>query len=74
MTTLQPGTTQIFAFPSDAHRQAFIADLIIAGVTQWATNVDPDEEQAERFLVAVPTDQVGLVLTHRATADGLLKH
>ena len=46
---------EIFMFPTEADRQVFIADLRkIAPDAPYATNIDPDESETERYLVAIP--------------------
>lgn len=46
---------EIFTFPTEADRQAFIADLRkFDPEVAYATNMDPDESERERYLVAVP--------------------
>jgi len=47
---------EIFTFPTEADRQEFISDLRkMAPDAPYATNMDPDEGEAERYLVAIPT-------------------
>jgi len=52
----RPEKCEIFTFPTEEDRQAFIRDLQKFGSaeTPYATNMDPDEGEAERYLVAVP--------------------
>jgi len=46
---------EIFTFPTEGDRQGFIADLQkIAPEAPYATNIDPDESETERYLVAIP--------------------
>jgi hypothetical protein len=45
---------EIFCFPTEQHRADFIADLKTFGSVPHATNIDPDESEKERWLVAVP--------------------
>ena len=47
---------EIFTFPTEADRQGFIADLKrLQKNAPYATNMDPDETETERYLVAIPT-------------------
>jgi hypothetical protein len=47
---------EIFTFPTEGDRQNFIADLRkISPDAPFATNIDPDETETERYLVAIPT-------------------
>jgi hypothetical protein len=47
---------EIFTFPTDDDRQGFIAELKrLQKNATYATNIDPDEGAAERYLVAIPT-------------------
>tara|TARA_Y100000310_G_C20337178_1_gene648056 strand:+ start:139 stop:723 length:585 start_codon:yes stop_codon:yes gene_type:complete len=53
-TTLTPGENEIFAFPTEAKRDEFIADLARKfSSVHYATNIDPDTTEADRWLVAV---------------------
>jgi len=46
---------EIFTFPTEADRQGFISDLRkISPDAPFATNIDPDKTEAERYLVAIP--------------------
>lgn len=46
---------EIFTFPTDDDRQGFIADLKqFKPDVAYATNMDPDESEPERYLVAIP--------------------
>jgi hypothetical protein len=46
---------EIFTFPTEEDRQAFISDLRkFDPEVAYATNMDTEESQAERYLVAVP--------------------
>lgn len=46
---------EIFTFPTDDDRQGFIADLRkFDPDVPYATNMDPDESEPERYLVAIP--------------------
>ena len=46
---------EIFTFPTEADRQGFIADLRgFSPEAPFATNMDPDESETERYLVAIP--------------------
>ena len=46
---------EIFTFPTDTDRQAFIKDLLkFDPELPHATNMDPDIDEPERFLVAIP--------------------
>jgi len=47
---------EIFTFPTEGDRQGFISDLRkIVPNAPFATNMDPDETETERYLVAIPT-------------------
>jgi hypothetical protein len=47
---------EIFTFPTEADRQGFISDLRkISPHAPFATNIDPEETETERYLVAIPT-------------------
>jgi hypothetical protein len=47
---------EIFTFPTEGDRQGFISDLRkVSPDAPYATNMDPDEGEAERYLVAIPT-------------------
>ena len=51
---------EIFTFPTEADRQGFISDLRkISPHAPFATNIDPDETETERYLVAIPTRLYG---------------
>jgi len=51
---------EIFTFPTEADRQGFIADLKrLQKNAPYATNMDPDETETERYLVAIPTRLYG---------------
>ena len=46
---------EMFTFPTEADRQGFIADLRgFSPEAPFATNMDPDESETERYLVAIP--------------------
>jgi hypothetical protein len=46
---------EIFTFPAEVDRQDFIADLRkLSPEATYAINMDPDESEPERYLVAVP--------------------
>lgn len=46
---------EIFTFPTDNDRQSFITDLReLDPDVAYATNMDPDESEPERYLVAIP--------------------
>lgn len=46
---------EIFTFPTEAERQSFIKDLLTFDPDIfYATNMDPDVDEAERYLVAIP--------------------
>jgi hypothetical protein len=47
---------EIFTFPTDSDRQAFISDLrAFDSEIAFATNMDPEVTEPERYLVAIPT-------------------
>lgn len=53
---------EIFTFPTDADRQWFIDQLREHDPEYpYATNVDPDESEPERYLVAIPVDRYNFV-------------
>ena len=46
---------EIFTFPTDTDRQAFIKDLLkFDPELPYATNMDPEIDEPERYLVAIP--------------------
>ena len=46
---------EIFTFPTDTDRQVFIKDrLKVDPELSYSTNMDPDINETERFLVAIP--------------------
>ena len=46
---------EIFTFPTDADRHVFIADILrLDAQIPYATNIDPDQSEPERYLVAIP--------------------
>ena len=46
---------EIFTFPTDADRQVFIKDrLKVDPELSYSTNMDPEIDEPERFLVAIP--------------------
>lgn len=54
-TTLEPGKNEIFAFETEADRAGFIQDIKkVDPDVRYAVNLDPDNTQAARWLVAVP--------------------
>ena len=54
---------EIFTFPTEKDRQWFIAKLREHDPHYpYATNMDPEESEPERYLVAVPIDRYNFVM------------
>ena len=46
---------EIFTFPTDIDRQVFIKDRLKEDpVLSYSTNMDPDIDEPDRFLLAIP--------------------
>ena len=53
---------EVFTFPTEKDRKEFIKDLRAHDSNYpYATNMDPDESELERYLVAVPVERYNFV-------------
>jgi len=53
---------EVFTFPTEKDRKEFIKDLRAHDSEYpYATNMDPDKSEPERYLVAVPVERYNFV-------------
>ena len=53
-----PTNSEIFTFPTQEDRKEFLAELsLLFPDARYATALDPDPTEGDRWLVAIPVDQ-----------------